>query len=161
MTRQGVDATSWTEHARQRYDARFTFATAEVLGIAGAVAAPDDAERARRELADVVAGGAHAVALVRGSLAVPVPVYVTHRELSCAASVVAIGRWAVGVLDLTAAIDPERRLVACAAPSGVAAVIWSDANLVLVALCEDASTAAFALVAHTRRRKEDDGDPRP
>ena len=158
MTRAGVAATDWSEHARRRYDARFSFGTGEILAMIGVMLSPDAAAHARRELDEAVRGGARGLAFVRGGAALPLPVLVTHPEGLTAGEVVDAGRWAVSCLDLVSAVAPDGRLVACTGRDGAGVVAWVERDLLCVAMCDDASTLAFVVVTRTRRARRAHGD---
>jgi len=158
MTRTGAAETDWLPSEHRRYDARFSFGTGELLGTIGVILSPDAAGDARRQLDDVVSGGARGLAFVRGGAALPVPVLVTEPEGLTATSVLDVGRWAVSCLDLAAAVQPDRRLVACVCPSGAGVLAWQEGDVVCVAMCDDPSTLAFAIVTRTRCARRLRGD---
>ncbi|HEX7604009.1 MAG TPA: DUF4388 domain-containing protein [Polyangiaceae bacterium] len=145
---------SWVEHRKRAYDARFTFVPGEILvglvGLRMSVRAAH-AQATLRLAVDVPNAGA-AFARVQGA-AFPLPVAATGMETLPVRELVGIGRWAMDTLDLAGAFEPERRLVGAVADTGRALLTWLDEGLVYVAVCEDPSEFACALVKLRRTHR--------
>ncbi len=148
----GVPA--WVAHRRQKYDARFTFAPAEILVSAGAITHPRLASAGRIELEDTLELGGTGAAFARGGgSSGGIPVAELRAGHLCLAELGAVGRWAADTLDVCAAFSPERHLVTTTTPRGQSMAAWSSGSIVFVAICGDPSELAAVVVKRARRRR--------
>lgn len=145
------DARFWVPHRAQRYDAAYTFAPVELLTPAARGLLPERSARGAAELRAILDGEGVGLALHRGgAVARPVPVARTGPDRVRVEELDALARWAVGVLDLTAAIDEGRRHVLSARSDGTTFVAWRRDDLLYAAVC-DAPTVGACVVARLRR----------
>jgi hypothetical protein len=133
----------WVPHKEQRYDAAFTFAPVELLDASGAALLGAHRTRAEAELRRVVAGEAIAVALWRGGrVAGPLPVAHVAPGQVGVRDLEALGRWALGALDLGVAIDEATHLMRASRTDGATFVGWRREDLVYAAVCGEPTVGA-------------------
>jgi hypothetical protein len=140
----------WRAHRNRRYDAKFTFSTAELLVSVGALQDDEKASTARGRLRGVLDEASVGVAFARTGGAAPVPVGIVRSERLSVGDVMQLGEWLTGTLDLAGTVDPARGLVATALTDGRAALAWVEGELAYVALCPDRAALARAITRATR-----------
>lgn len=144
---------TWVEHRRRRYDAAFTFSPAELLSGMGAVCRPEAARHAAEQLSRNLDGGGCGAAFVRDPAhARAIPVAAFACDALGVHAVAALGEWVAGMLDLSAAFDPDSRLVVAARREGGSIVGWREGEIDYVAQCDDPSSVAYVVAAQARLR---------
>ncbi len=130
-------STGFTPHITGRYDARFTFSSAEVLASVGALRAPATARRARRELDDILVERVGAVSFLRDpGTAGAVPVTTHDGQQFRIRELVALCDWAMSVLDVSSTLTNGLRLATASWSSGAALVAWRREEIGFIAVCE-------------------------
>lgn len=143
----------WREHARGRYDARFSFLPAELFVSACTMPRAELAARAYRELRATLQGSGVGFAFVRdGDAALSIPIAVTSTEHVPVRMLIDIGRWATGALDIGAVVDRGRNMVVHRTEPGDGTLVWQAGCIVYVATFGDASSLACAIVSRVRSR---------
>lgn len=147
----------WIAHRRQRYDARFTFDAAELMASVGACCRPEFADRSRRELEIMLRPGGRGVAFMwaGASSSVLFPVGEKRGSGFSAQETIALGRWAMHVLEAKLMQQSIPRLAAMLGPKGDSTVAWIAEGLVYVVLCDNPSSLAHVL--GKRARASSDG----
>lgn len=130
----------WVPHQRARYDAVFTFGTADLLTALSAELLSPAAERARA-LALPTSSSSPLVVFHRGQgMSIPMPVHGVGLDVLSTTSLLALGRWGASTGDL-----------ARATPDGQAAVAWREGGLLLAGLAADTLELGKLLgLAHRR-----------
>jgi hypothetical protein len=136
-------------HRRDKpYDARFSVGTAELLVDCEALSQATGALRA------VFGDDGWAAAFRRGGGAQPSPVALVGRHPSDASTVLRVGRWAAGALDLAAAIQGDRPLLATASSTGTFVAVERDGLMLAGSIAHDGAARVLNRVATHRRRAE-------
>ena len=76
-----------------------------------------------------------------------------QRDCDRRAELSALGRWAIDTLDVCHAFAPEHHLVTATESSGKTILAWSSGSMAFVALCNEPSAVAAAVVKRERRRR--------
>ena len=139
-------------HKHQRYDARFTYSTTEVLVTLGALGDQETATLARIELRRCVPEGGRGAAYTRdreGAGIIPIG-EVGTADVSSEAFM-DMGAWARSTLDVAAAVTSEVRAVTGTSPEGQSIVAWSESGIIYMVLCPTLRTYARLVSSLARR----------
>ncbi|HEU5072851.1 MAG TPA: hypothetical protein VFU02_01730 [Polyangiaceae bacterium] len=139
-------------HKRQRYDARFTYSTTEVLVTLGALRDQSTATLARTELKRCVPESGRGAAYTRdrdGAGIIPIGEVGTGDVASEA--FMDMGAWATSALDVAAAVTSEVRALTGTTPEGQSIVAWSDAGIIYAVLCPTLRSYARLVSSLARR----------
>lgn len=144
-------AKRWQSHSRNRYDAAFTFSPAELLAAAGALVDPELATVAADCLQSASLDGAGVAFARLDGCAHAFPIGEVRSEELGVQSIVDLGRWAAGAIDVSDSFAQHTRVVMAARPDGQAIVAWRESGLLMTIVCEDRSSAAWAVARQNRR----------
>lgn len=150
MSPSSSRAPVWAPHRHERYNARYTFTPAEILVRLGALVHRQSTVKALDELGSTLDAGGGGVAFARG--ASPLPIASIRASELTISELMDLGRWGVDALDMADAISPRRDFVLATTGYRHGVGAWIHEGLVFVALFEDPSTSACALVRRVRAR---------
>lgn len=139
----------WKPHRSRRYDARYTFSTADVLVVLGSAGRSGRAALAQRDLDETLELGGIGVAFMRAT-PYPSPIAAVGATGLRARQIADLGRWVMDGVDLRLAVSEHAELTAFCTSSGHAAMTWAKDGVMSVALCEDMSTLNCAFVKRRR-----------
>jgi hypothetical protein len=126
----------------RRYNARFSFSTAELLATIGARRDRQRAERAHAELAQVLVPQSAGWAFLRDSGAgTPLIIASGGKPPPATSEMLDLSSWAAGLFDVSLVFDDDVR-VAAASFAGAEVVAWRAEPALFVAKCENRAAVA-------------------
>lgn len=133
-------------HSKNRYDARFTFSTVELLASIGGLRFPAEAAWAKGHLRSVLPERAYAVAVMQGGgFALPLPIACSgSAPLSCR-ELLEVAQWGRSVLDVSQVFSPSCKIASGTDHRHGSAVSWCCGPASYVALCADRTDYARLL----------------
>ncbi len=144
LHRSNTTRVVFKSHTQQRYQARFTFSTSDLLVSFAGLVRPEAASRAKRRLRGVADHSAAGLAFLRDDSASLVVAGHQIEDMGVA-GVTELTSWAAQTLDLSEAVDPDRKLVAAALDNRMSAVAWLENDLVYALVAHDATSLARIL----------------
>lgn len=128
----------WVAHRNRKYDAQFTFAVAEVALAIGAAGSHLVVEA--QAVLERFEGDPNVVVVFDRELCAGTPYPVAGRNVAgmASAGLVALGRWAREIVDLSRAASGGCTLAAGFIEDGRAAVAWPAGQLLVSAVCANA-----------------------
>jgi hypothetical protein len=142
----GEEASGFIPHKHSRYDARFSFSTAELLARMTEQRYEAEGRVARVVLEARLEPGTPALVLKREpgcAMAMPLALQDCQRLRLQDAST--LGRWAQDTLDVCGAVDGATRVVSGSLLNDQTALAWYEQGLAFVALCDGRQRLARCL----------------
>jgi hypothetical protein len=131
-----VKPTRFARHAKQGYDPRFVFTTAELLASLAGRRRGELACEARTQLAELLVPDATGFAFLRDARsAKPVIIAVARGCELDVASALEIAGWAIGLGDVASFVDPGTFLASGTVSERMALVSWREREVGYVAVC--------------------------
>ena len=97
---------AWVPRTHRGYNPQFTFSTGEVLASYGALAVGQGCQVARDALSEFCREDAYGIVFVRAlGSAQPIPIQILDPDPLSASTLVALGKWTLGMLDVCAAFS--------------------------------------------------------
>jgi hypothetical protein len=148
-----ITPTRFAHHAKEGYDPRFVFTTAELLASLAGARRFQFADEARQRLASLLMPDVRSFAFLRDARGrAPVVIAVAKGCDLAVASALQLAGWAVGALDVASFVDPSARVVSATWCERLSLVSWRRGEIGYVAVCATRAASAVLLsqLAHAR-----------
>jgi len=142
----GEEARSFVPHKHSRYDARFSFSTAELLVRMAEQRYAEEGRMAREVLRARLEPETTALVLKREpGAAVALPLALQNAQRLRLQDAAVLGQWTQDMLDVCGAVDGTTRVVSGTLFNDQTALAWQQQGLVFVALCDNRQRLARCL----------------
>ena len=148
LSREGKVSPAWIANRASRYDAQFTFTSAEILVAVGSRTSKEQAGNAQDVLEHALQDGGAGVAFLTEQRH-ELPICEVRGEEVGVEGLVDLSRWARAALERCSQFS-SCDVVAMTSASRAGSLTWSSEGVVYAALCEDRSNLSYLMSQRAR-----------